>query len=99
MITREKLDPTSLDLLDSPRKCPHCGAELLSRHAIRQHLTLKVCQGGSGELGEDSGIAYPTRQPRRLPDDLEDIIEQDPAPMDWDGAPEGFSKPRKPLRR
>jgi hypothetical protein len=30
---------------NGPQKCPYCGTLLMSRYAIRQHLTLRVCTG------------------------------------------------------
>jgi hypothetical protein len=47
---------TTKEKLEGLESCPHCGALLDSRHARRQHLTLRVCQGGLGDLAREQII-------------------------------------------
>ncbi|AXS40854.1 hypothetical protein [Breoghania sp. L-A4] len=49
--------------------CPHCGEPLLSRHARRQHLTLRVCQQKPGEFGppwDERDVRHPPEWKRQF---------------------------------
>ncbi len=68
--------------------CPYCGAPLLSRHARREHLTLKVCRG---RICGDP--VYPPGRQQAKRDRSEIAVPSDPP------GPEKWAEEAPPRRR